>query len=142
MEKQFEGKILTSRDQRALDYYRKLMPFVYRYDRLGLNTLLRTIIVFFMGCNKPFLKIRNHGDQRVMTHKSAALAAQTFMLSLATEGYYTCSMEGFDAYLVKKALKLPHLAEITMIIACGIGKPEGIYSARLRVPNEEVIFEV
>jgi nitroreductase len=142
MEKQFEGKELTSRDKRALDYYRKLMPLVYRYDRLGLNTILRSIIVFFMGFSKPFLRIRNHGDQRVMTHKSAALAAQTFMLSLASEGYDTCPMEGFDADLVKKALKLPHLAEITMIVACGIGKPEGIYSERLRVPNEEVIFEV
>lgn len=142
LEKQFEGKELTSRDKRAFDYYRKLMPLVYRYDPLGLNTLLRTIIVFFMGFNKPFLRIRNNGDQRVMTHKSCALAAQTFMLSLASEGYDTCPMEGFDANLVKKALNLPALAEITMIVACGIGKPEGIYSERLRVPNEEVIFEV
>ncbi|MEA5460004.1 nitroreductase family protein [Arcicella sp. LKC2W] len=142
LEKQFEGKELTSRDKRAFDYYRKLMPLVYRYDPFGLNTLLRTIIVFFMGFNKPFLRIRNNGDQRVMTHKSCALAAQTFMLSLASEGYDTCPMEGFDADLVKKALNLPALAEITMIVACGIGKPEGIYSERLRVPNEEVIFEV
>lgn len=142
LEKQFERKELTSRDKRAFDYYRKLMPLVYRYDPFGLNTLLRTIIVFFMGFNKPFLRIRNNGDQRVMTHKSCALAAQTFMLSLASDGYDTCPMEGFDADLVKKALHLPALAEITMIVACGIGKPEGIYSERLRVPNEEVIFEV
>jgi nitroreductase len=137
LEKQFEGKELTSRDKRAFDYYRKLMPLVYRYDPFGLNTLLRTIIVFFMGFNKPFLRIRNNGDQRIMTHKSCA-----FMLSLASEGYDTCPMEGFDADLVKKALNLPALAEITMIVACGIGKPEGIYAERLRVPNEKVIFEV
>lgn len=142
LEKQFEGKEFTSRDKRSFDYYRKLMPLVYRYDPFGLNTLLRTIIVFFMGFNKPFLRIRNNGDQRVMTHKSCALAAQTFMMSLASEEYDTCPMEGFDADLVKKALNLPALAEITMIVACGIGKPEGIYSERLRVPNEEVIFEV
>ncbi|PWK26418.1 nitroreductase [Arcicella aurantiaca] len=142
LEKQFEGKELTSRDKRAFDYYRKLMPLVYRYDPFGLNTLLRTIIVFFMGFSKPFLRIRNNGDQRVMTHKSCALAAQTFMMSLASEGYDTCPMEGFDSDLVKKILKLPSIAEITMIVACGIGKPEGIYSERLRVPNEKVIFEV
>jgi nitroreductase len=142
LEKQFEGKELTSRDKRAFDYYRKLMPLVYRYDPFGLNTLLRSIIVFFMGFSKPFLRIRNNGDQRVMTHKSCALAAQTFMLSLASEGYDTCPMEGFDADLVKKILKLPSIAEITMIVACGVGKPEGIYSERLRIPNEEVIFEV
>jgi nitroreductase len=142
LKEQFAGKELTSRDKRALDYYQKLMPLVYRYDPFGFNTILRSIIVFFMGFSKPFLRIRNHGDQRVMTHKSAALAAQTFMLSLASEGYDTCPMEGFDAKLVKKILKLPAIAEVTMIVACGIGKPEGVYSERMRVPNEEVIFEV
>ena len=118
------------------------MPLVYRYDPFGFNTILRSIIVFFMSLKKPFLKIRTHSDQRVITHKSVALAAQTFMLSLASEGYDTCPMEGFDIDLVKKALNLPHLAEITMIVACGIGKPEGIYLERQRVPNEEVIFEI
>lgn len=142
LEKQFEGKELTKKDLRAFDYYKKLMPLVYRYDPFGFNTLLRSIIVFFMGFNKPFLRIRNHGDQRVMCHKSCALAAQTFMLSMASEGYDTCPMEGFDSDLVKKILKLPPSAEINMIIACGIGKPEGIYSDRVRVPNQEVIFEV
>lgn len=53
-----------------------------------------------------------------MTHKSVALAAQTFMPSLASEGYDTCPMEEFDYDLAKKALKLSHLAEITMIVAC------------------------
>ena len=142
MEKRFEGKELNLRDKRNLNYYRKLMPLVYRYDPFGFNTILRSIIVFFMSLKKPFLKIRTHSDQRVITHKSVALAAQTFMLSLASEGYDTCPMEGFDIDLVKKALNLPHLAEITMIVACGIGKPEGIYLERQRVPNEEVIFEI
>lgn len=139
---QFEGKELTKRDKRALEYYQKLMPLVYRYDPFGFNTLLRKIIVFFMGFNKPFLRISNHGDQRVMCHKSCALAAQTFMLSLASEGYDTCPMEGFDSKLVKQILHLPSAAEVTMIVACGIGKEEGIYSERIRVPNHEVIFEI
>jgi nitroreductase len=142
LKKQFEGKSLNKRDERALDYYRKLMPLVYRSDPFGFNTLLRSIIVFFMGFSKPFLRIRNNGDQRVMTHKSCALAAQTFMLSMAAEGYDTCPMEGFDQDIVKKILNLPPIAEITMIVACGTGKPEGIYSERTRVANEEVVFEV
>ena len=142
LKKQFEGKELTKRDERALDYYRKLMPLVYRSDPFGFNTLLRTIIVFFMGFRKPFLRIRNNGDQRVMTHKSSALAAQTFMLSMAAEGYDTCPMEGFDQDIMKKILNLPPIAEITMIVACGTAKSEGIYSERTRVPNEKVIFTV
>lgn len=142
LNKQFAGKELTKKDKRALEYYQKLMPLVYRNDPFGLNTILRNIIVFFMGFNKPFLRISDHADQRVMCHKSCALAAQTFMLSIAAEGYDTCPMEGFDSNLVKKILKLPAAAEINMIVACGIGTSEGIYSERLRVPNEEVIFEV
>ena len=142
MERQFAGKELTKRDLRALDYYKKLMPLLYRDDFFGFNTLLRKLIILFMGFNKPFMRISTKGDQRVMLHKSSALAAQIFMLSMTAEGYDTCPMEGFDKNMVSKALNLPATAEITMIVACGKGKPEGIYSERLRVPNEEVIFEV
>jgi nitroreductase len=64
------------------------------------------------------------------------------MLSLASDGYDTCPMEGFDERLVKKILKLPAAAEITMIVACGIAKDGGIYGERLRLPIEQVVFEV
>jgi nitroreductase len=139
LKKQFEGKELTSRDKRAFDYYRVLMPLVYRYDWLGISTLVRSAIVFYQGLKKPFLRITNHGDQRVMVHKSCALAAQTFMLSMAAEGYDTCPMEGFDKNMVAKILNLPAAAEICMIVACGPGTPEGLYSERLRVPFDEVV---
>ncbi len=143
LKRQFANKPdLSKRDKRAFDYYQKLMPLVYRHDWLGFNTLLRTLIVFFSSLNKPFLRIYNHSDQRVMCHKSCALAAQTFMLSMSAEGYDTCPMEGFDANVVKKILKLPNAAEICMIVACGKGTKEGVYVERLRVPNEEVIFMV
>jgi nitroreductase len=142
LKQQLEGKTLTKRDKRALDYYGKLMPLAYRNDFLGLNTLLRTLIMFYIGLRKPIMRVTTHADQRVICHKSCALAAQTFMLSLASEGYDTCPMEGFDERLVKKILKLPAAAEITMIVACGIGASDGIYNERQRIPNEEVIFEV
>ena len=92
--------------------------------------------------NKPIIHLITHADQRVSMHKSCALAAQTFMLSMKSEGYDTCPMEGFDEKLVKKALELPQKVEICMVIACGIGKSEGIYSARTRVDDTEVIFRV
>jgi nitroreductase len=79
---------------------------------------------------------------RVVVHKSAALAAQTFMLSMKAEGYDTCPMEGFDSVRVKKMLKLPRGAEVNMIIGVGKASPDGVYGPRVRVPNEEVIFEV
>jgi nitroreductase len=142
MQKQFEGKVLTAKDKRALSYYTKLMPLFYRDDIFGLNTLMRKIIIGYVGFNKPTIRLTSRADQRIMCHKSVALAAQTFMLSMTAEGYDTCPMEGFDKFLVKKLLKLGRTDEITMIVACGKGKPEGIYAERTRLPNLEIIFTV
>ncbi|MEY4048561.1 MAG: hypothetical protein RL284_2112 [Bacteroidota bacterium] len=130
----------TKLNKRGLDYYKKLMPLLYRHDPFGFMTLLRKGIVFYQGFKKPFMRIEGHGDQRVMLHKSCALAAQTFMLAMASEGFDTCPMEGFDAKRVKKLLNLPKDAEITMIVAVGKGTEKGIHSERMRVPLEEVIF--
>lgn len=139
---QFQGKELTKRDKRALDYYGKLMPLAYRNDFLGLSTLLRTILMIYLGLRKPITRVTSHADQRVICHKSCALAAQTFMLSLAADGYDTCPMEGFDERLIRKILNLPAAAEVTMVVACGIAKEGGIYGERLRLPFEQVVFEV
>lgn len=142
MKRQFAGKELTAKDKRALTYYTKLMPLFYRNDIFGFNTLIRKAIIGYMGFRKPIIRLTNEADQRIMCHKSVALAAQTFMLSMTAEGYDTCPMEGFDKYLVKKILKLGRTDEVTMIVACGKGKPEGIYSERTRLPHSEVIFTV
>ena len=143
MKKQFEGKELTGKDKRALSYYKKLMPLFYTNDFLGIATLLRfCLVAYHTILNKPIIHLISHADQRVSLHKSCALAAQTFMLSMKAEGYDTCPMEGFDERMVKKALSLPSSAEVCMVIACGVGKPEGTYSVRTRVDNSEVIFKV
>jgi hypothetical protein len=49
-------------------------------------------------------------------------------------------MEGFDAVRVKKALDLPKMAEINMIISVGKGTEAGIWGKRERVPYEEVVI--
>jgi nitroreductase len=116
------------------------MPLVYRRDLLGLTSLLRKTICFVMGLFKPFMRMGGNADQRVMVHKSCALAAQTFMLSLTAEGYDSCPMEGFDAARVKKLLQQPRGAEINMIVGIGKGTSEGIYNPRIRVPYAEVVF--
>ena len=76
-----------------------------------------------------------------MVHKSCALAAQTFMLSIAAEVFHSCPMEGFDEKRVKKALKLPRGAEINMIISVGLGTEEGIWGPRFRLENKEIVFK-
>jgi nitroreductase len=63
----------------------------------------------------------------------------TFMLAMKAAGYDTCPMEGFDSKRVSKLHNLPSGAEISMIIGCGKGLPEGIYGKRFRVSNEELI---
>lgn len=130
----------TILQKRGLDYYGKLMPLVYRRDLFGLSSVLRKTICFVMGLVKPFMRMGGNADQRVMVHKSCALAAQTFMLSLTAEGYASCPMEGFDAVRVKKLLQLPRGAEVNMIVGIGKGTSEGIYNPRIRVPFEEVVF--
>ena len=124
----------------GLNYYGKVMPLLYTNDPFGFMSLLRRSISFFAGLNKPFVRVGGKANQRIGAHKSCALAAQTFMLSIAAEGFHTCPMEGFDEKRVKKALNLPRGAEINMIISVGLGTEPGIWGPRMRIPNEEVIF--
>ena len=79
---------------------------------------------------------------RAVVHKSAALAAQTFMLSMAEVGYDTCPMEGHDSLRIKKILNLPLGAEINMVVSCGIRLEEGVYGKRFRIPFEEVYYKI
>ncbi|MEL7425699.1 MAG: nitroreductase family protein [Bacteroidota bacterium] len=132
---------LTKRDQRAIEYYKRNIPLLYRQDPFGFMTLLRRIIVFFMSLNKPFVRWSDRANARIITHKSIALAAQTFMLSMQAEGYATCPMEGFDEVRLKHFLKLPRRAEINMVVATGPADKEGIYGPRFRFPYEEVVRE-
>jgi len=125
----------------GLAYYGKLMPLVYGNDPFGFLTFVRRSICFFMGLRKPFMRMGGKADQRVSVHKSCALAAQTFMLSIAAEGFESCPMEGFDKIRVRKSLGLPRGAEINMIISVGKGTEEGIWGKRFRVPYDEVVFK-
>ena len=125
----------------GIDYYTKVMPLLYMSDPFGIMSFLRRVISFFMSLRKPFFRAGGRAFQRITVHKSCALAAQTFMLSIASQGYHTCPMEGFDEARVKKALELPRGAEISMIIAIGKGTEEGIWGPRYRVPYDEVVIK-
>jgi len=131
----------TKLEKRGLDYYGKLMPLAYRSDIFGFFAFIRRCMSFFLGLKKPFIRFGGKADQRITVHKSCALAAQTFMLSIASEGFESCPMEGFDQVRVKKQLNLPSGAEINMIISVGKGTNEGVWGPRFRIPYEEVVFE-
>ena len=123
-------------------YYGMLMPFVYArfFGLLGLlRKLLANVIIIF----RPMMLEVSENDMRVVAHKSCALAAQTFMIAMANEGYDTCPLEGLDSRRLKRALKLPHGAEINMVIPCGIRDGnKGIWGERCRVPFEEVYHKL
>lgn len=119
-------------------YYGTMMPFLYARF-FGLLGIFRKILTVSVSLFRPMFTESTENDQRVVVHKSCALAAQTFMIAMANEGYDTCPLEGFDGRRVKKLLKLPYGAEINVIISCGIRNGnKGIRGDRFRVPFEEV----
>ncbi len=131
----------TRREKFAINYYQKLVPAVYT-DFLGLFGWLKFIVFSGIGLFKPIYKQVRNSDMRIVAHKSAALAAQNFMTSMAAIGYDTCPMEGSDTRHVKRILGLPYSAEINMVIGCGIRDEDGIYGPRFRVPFETVYKKV
>ncbi|MBE9490539.1 MAG: nitroreductase family protein [Bacteroidetes bacterium] len=132
---------LSERDQKrknmATDYYRKIIPIAYA-DFLGLLGILKYVIFQFIGLFRPVYRQVRTSDMRIVAHKSAGLAAQNFMISMAAIGYDTCPMEGSDTLRIKQILNIPRSAEINMIIGCGIRDEKGVYGSRFRVPFEEI----
>lgn len=129
------------RKKMVFNYYQKVIPTLYA-DFLGIFGAFKYWIFQLIGLFRPVYRQTRWSDLRIVAHKSAALAAQNFMISMAAVGYDTCPMEGSDTLRIKKILKLPRKAEINMVIGCGIRKPEGVYGERFRVPFEEVYFKV
>ncbi len=78
-------------------------------------------------------------DMNIWAQKSTALACQTFMLSLRAFGYDSCPMEGIDSYRIKKLLKLPKKAQISMVISAGKRAHNGVYGKRFRLEKERFI---
>lgn len=131
----------SRREKFAKNYYQKLIPTIYR-DFFGIAGYFKFIMMLFIGVFKPIYREVRREDIRVVAHKSAALAAQNFMLSMAAQGYDTCPMEGSDTWRVKKIMNIPSNGEINMIISCGVRKKEGIYGERFRIPFTEVYHHI
>lgn len=140
LEKVFGDKPKKEQSKRAkfaFTYYKSIIPLAYA-DFLGVLGYIKYIFYWFIGLFRPIFRQARKSDMRIVAHKSAGLAAQTFMLAMADINYDTCPMEGIDTLRIKKLLKLPHGAEINMVISCGIRLPEGVYGERFRIPFEEV----
>ena len=122
-------------------YYGSVIPFLYARSG-GVLGLVRKLLVNLIGIFRPITYQVSENDVRVVVHKTCALAAQSFMLAMASEKYDTCPMEGFDGRKVKKILNLPSGAEINMIISCGIRSEKGVWGDRMRVPFNDVYHRI
>lgn len=132
---------LQKRKQQAINYYKKIIPTIY-WDFLGIFGFIKYVIFQIVGLFRPIYRQTRLSDMRIVAHKSAALAAENFMLGMAAIGYDTCPMEGSDTLMIRRILNLPYGAEINMVIGCGIRDDSGIYGPRFRVPFETVYFKI
>ncbi|NNK70937.1 MAG: nitroreductase family protein [Flavobacteriaceae bacterium] len=128
---------LLKRKKMVNNYYGKLIPITYS-DFFGIFGWIKYLIFWTLGLFRPIYRQVRSSDMRIVAHKSAGLAAQNFMISMAAIGYDTCPMEGSDTLRIKRILRLPRGSEINMVIGCGIRDNKGVYGPRFRIPFEEV----
>ena len=131
---------MAKRKKMATTYYSKVIPMAY-IEFFGVLGAIKYLACQIIGLFRPVYRQTRLSDMRIVAHKSTALAAQNFMISMAAIGYDTCPMEGFDSKRVKQIMNLPKSAEITMIVSCGVRDDKGVYGSQFRVPFEEVYFE-
>lgn len=125
------------------NYYRRVAKFHYGAGPLGLKGLFKKAFYSIVGLTRPVPRGPfTEADMRTWAVKSTALAAENFMLAMRAHGYDTCPMEGFDECRVRKLLKLPRGATVTMIIGAGRRAPDGVYHPRIRFNRERFIHDV
>lgn len=126
-----------------LDYYENIVPMLMKTDRWGFNNLKRRLMFWLRSLRQPTPNGPvKRADHRIYGHVQASLAAENLMLSISAHGYESCPMGGIDKRGVGKLLGLPSSAEVTMVIGVGTGKPEGLFSARVRLRFSDLVKEV
>ncbi len=122
------------------DYYKKLIPFVYSWGFLNLYAPFKKLIFFITGFFRPMMRTPAglSGLQEVAI-KSAALAAENFVLAITAQGFSTCMMEGFDENRMKKLLQLNSSSRIVMMIAVGEEAEHATWGPQYRIPVHEVV---
>lgn len=125
------------------DYYQKLIPVTYRWGFLNCWAPLKWLVAQAIGLFRPFMKGPfTRRDLQEVAIKSAALASENFVLSLAAQGVSSCMMEGFDESRIKKILNLKSSARIVMVIAIGYAADRGTWGPQWRLPLKEVVHQI
>jgi len=123
-------------------YWGRLMPLLYTQGPFGILGLFKKSASRLVSLFRPSHNLLSQPDLRVLTHKSTALAAATFMLALRAEGYDSCPMEGFDPWRARKLLGLPRGAEACMFLAVGKRSETGLWWERILVPRDWAVREL
>ncbi len=124
-------------------YYQRLVPAMYRWGYFNSLGLIKWISFFAIGLFRPIMRSPT-GKRSIqeVAIKSAALAAENFVLAIAAQGYASCMMEGFDESRVRRLLKLSCSDRVVMVNAVGEEGPRGLWGDRFRLPLDQVVHEV
>lgn len=121
-------------------YYEKLVPLTYSWGFFNSLALLKWLIGQVSGLFRPFPRgPYSKRDSQEVAIKSAALAAENFVLAITAQGGATCMMEGFDESRMKRFLKLPRSARVVMVIGIGYEAEKGTWGEQFRLPLETVL---
>jgi nitroreductase len=127
----------------VIDYYKKLIPFVYRYGYFNSLAPIKWLMANGVGLFRPMMRGPfSKRDIQEVAIKSAALAAENFVLSITAQGFATCMMEGFDECRVSQLLKLKCSERAVMVIGIGEEAERGTWGPRFRLPLEQVVHKV
>ncbi len=125
----------------AIDYYQKLIPVFYGFSFLA---PLKWLIFNCVGLFRPMMRHPwKPGDVEVVSIKSAALAAENFMLAVSAQGFGSCPMEGFDESRVRRILGLSCSDRVVMVIS--VGEPDserGIWGPQVRFAKDRFVREI
>jgi nitroreductase len=124
----------------VINYYEKIVPFMYISGVLNIFAPVKWLMSFSVGFFRPIMRepITNRDISEVAI-KSAALAAENFVLAITAQGGATCMMEGFDSWRLCRALKLSWGTRIVMVIAVGYEGERALWGPQFRLPLEEVV---
>jgi nitroreductase len=124
-------------------YYSKLIPITYRWGLLNSIAPIKWLITTSIGFFRPITRGPNtRRDLQEVAIKSAALAAENFVLAISAQGGDTCMMEGFDDFRLRRLLKLSCSAKILMVIGIGYEGERATWGPRFRIPVEQVVHSV
>lgn len=127
----------------VVTYYRNLIPATYRWGFLNIWGYTKSAMTLAAGFFRPVPRGPNTlQDLQLVAVKSAALAAENFVLAISAQGFSTCMMEGFDESRVKKLLKLPYSTRVVMVISVGRESDRGTWGPQFRLPRSEVVHIV